>query len=315
MNILFFGAGVIGTTYAWQLHESGHDVSLLVRKHRLVRHNHSGVSINYTDLRSQGTPHGQTVFRAKTIDRLDPRKPFDLIVVSVKNSQLGDAIPYIAKFSGNAHILFMGNIWDEFKLVNHHFPKGRCFYAYPDKVAGSYTENGINCYLFEKAHTLIGEVDVKTSQRVQEVSDMMESAGMNPRTTDKITDWIQHRYLISAILPGLISKSGGATLFATSNTLIGQYLAALREGQKVCRKRGVRPVNLFPFNRFYLPRILLAYLVRRSFTPHYLAALDAQMKHGPEDKKKQYRDVLHTGKRLKIPMPYWSSFEKYMDFS
>lgn len=32
MNILIFGAGVIGTTYAWQLSEAGNNVTLLVRE-------------------------------------------------------------------------------------------------------------------------------------------------------------------------------------------------------------------------------------------------------------------------------------------
>jgi 2-dehydropantoate 2-reductase len=32
MKILVLGAGVIGTTYAWQLSKAGHEVTLLVRK-------------------------------------------------------------------------------------------------------------------------------------------------------------------------------------------------------------------------------------------------------------------------------------------
>lgn len=35
MRILILGAGVIGTTYAWQLSNAGQDVTLLVRKTNL----------------------------------------------------------------------------------------------------------------------------------------------------------------------------------------------------------------------------------------------------------------------------------------
>jgi len=34
MNILVFGAGIIGTIYAWQLSEAGQNVALLVRRGR-----------------------------------------------------------------------------------------------------------------------------------------------------------------------------------------------------------------------------------------------------------------------------------------
>jgi ketopantoate reductase len=37
MKILILGAGVIGTTYAWQLSNAGQDVTLFVRKANLER--------------------------------------------------------------------------------------------------------------------------------------------------------------------------------------------------------------------------------------------------------------------------------------
>ena len=315
MNILIFGSGVIGTTYAWQLHEAGHQVSMLVRKLRMVRYSHSGVPITYTDMRDGKKSYGQTVFRPKIVERLDPSRPFDLIVVTVRSHQLGDVIPYLAKYSGDAHILFLGNMWEETKLIKKHLPKGRYFFGYPGMVAGGHLDNGINTYLFRQNHTWLGEPSGKKTDRLLKVIHMLDEAGMRPRPFSKMEDFLRTQYLMDAVLPGLLSKAGSARLFARNKILIKQYIMALREGQRVCRKLGVKTTGQFPFNRLHLPVFLLNYMVRRSLTNEVLAAMDAHLKHGPNEKKKQYLDILHTGKRLKVPMPYWASFEKYMDFS
>ncbi len=315
MKILVFGAGVIGTTYAWQLQEAGYDITLFVRKQRMVRYTNSGVPVNYTDLRSQTEDYGQSVFRPNVIDRLDSNSPYDLIIVSVRSNQWSDALPYIAKHAGKADVLLLGNMWEEVKSVNKIFPKGKCFFGFPDIVTGSPTENGINCHLFKRGHTILGEADKKVTERLKKTAEIMEAAGMEPKINKDIKDWLPTRYLLSAIQPALINKAGGARLFASNKLLIRQYINALKEGQKVCRKKGIKSVSLFPFSRFFLPGFLLTPLIRRQFSDELVAALDNNMKHAPAEKKKQYYDVFHTGKRLGVRMPYWRSFEKYLDFS
>ncbi len=315
MKILIFGAGVIGITYAWQLQEAGHDVSLLVRPLRMVRYSHSGVSINYTDLRDPKKDEGQTVFRPKVIDKLMPSQAFDLIIVTVRSNQWHDAMPYIAKHSGNAHILLMGNIWSHPGFINKYLPRNRYFLGFPDMVAGGQTDNGINCFLFNNACTMLGEPEGKKTERLQKTVEIFKASGLQPDICRRMKDWLPTRYLVSAILPGLISKAGTTRLFAANSALVKQYLMALKEGLKVCRKRNIERVSLFPFNRFYFPSFILTRLIRRQFSPEMQSALDAHMKHGSAEKIKQYHDVLRTGKNFKVSMPYWASFEKYMDFS
>lgn len=314
MKILVFGAGVIGTTYAWQLQEAGFDVTLFVRKLRMVRYAHSGVAITYSDMRGGKSDYGNTVFRPRVIDRLDAKQAFDLIIVSVRSNQWQDAIPYVAKHSGNAHVLFLGNMWDEFGMVEKHFPKGRCFYGYPAMVMGGPIENGISTYLFGNENTFLGEPDGSESERLQQVFRILDSAGMQPRTEKKIKDHLCLRYLTAAITPGLLAKAGGARLLAGNKTLLRQYVAALKEGQKVCRKKGLAKAGVFPFNRFFLPSFMLIRMINGKLTDERQAALDTHMKHGASEKKKQFENVLKTGRHLKIAMPYWASFEKYMDF-
>jgi ketopantoate reductase len=312
MKILVFGAGVIGTVYAWQMSEAGHDVTLLVRKQRMVRYSHSGVTINCTDMREKKTEYVKTVFRPRIIDRLEPKNTFDLIIVSVRSQQLNDAVPYISQFSGKAHILFLGNLWNEFKLIEKHLPRGRYFFGYPSMAGGGRSENSINCYLFSNYNTLIGEVDGSVSARLKQLFSILETSGLQPKISSRITTWIQSYYVVPAVLFGAIQKAGGARRMVENNRLIFQAAMAIKEGHNVCIKKGVKPRKIFPYTLFFLPAKIIAYLMKRSYSPERLAMIEAQMKHGCDELRKQYYDLLNEGKKLGVQMPYLTSFEKHI---
>ena len=63
MKILIYGAGVIGSTYGWQLAESGHDVSVLVRKGKKQPIEEKGINIHCTDFRNGTGTIKEAVFR------------------------------------------------------------------------------------------------------------------------------------------------------------------------------------------------------------------------------------------------------------
>ncbi|MFO7998136.1 MAG: 2-dehydropantoate 2-reductase N-terminal domain-containing protein [Bacteroidales bacterium] len=312
MKILVFGAGVIGTTFAWQISEAGYDVSLLVRKQRLTRYSHSGVTVNCTDMRGKRKEFVKTVFRPKTVDRIDGSIHYDLIIVAVKNFQLNEVVPYIAKFSGNAHVLFMGNLWNEFGLIKKHLPEGRFFFGFPAMTGGGRTDNGINCLLFKKGNTMLGEPGGKTSQRLRDTAEILGMSGLQPKISSNIVHWIKAQSIWPAGTFGALCKSGSARKFSENNNLIRQSVQAIREGFKVCEAQGINPGRIFPFNLFFLPGFLLIPLLKRSYNPEMQEAVDGRMKHGFDEMKKQYLDVLNDGKSLDIDMPIWASFEKFI---
>ena len=45
MKILIYGAGVIGSTYGWQLAKAGHDISILVRNNQKQGFEENGINI------------------------------------------------------------------------------------------------------------------------------------------------------------------------------------------------------------------------------------------------------------------------------
>lgn len=313
MKILVFGAGVIGTTYGWQLWEAGYDVSLLVRKQRLVRYSNSGINISCTDVRGKEKEYKKTVFRPRIVDRLDPEEGYDLIIVSVKNFQLKDAVPYLAKYSGKADILFLGHFWQENELIKKTLPKGKYFFGFPGMVLGAQTLDGINCYFFGNSNTFLGEPDGKLSKRLLETRKMMETAGMQPRHLHAVESWIRGDFAWQAAILGPLQKAASFRLFAEDKKLLGQSVQAIREVHAIVRRSGIKANGAFPFWLFRLPAFMVVPLLKKSFNPTMQAAMEASLKHGYEEIRGQYLTLLALGKENKAKMAHLASFEKYLE--
>lgn len=312
MKILVFGAGVIGTTYGWQMWEAGFDVSLLVRKQRLVRYSNSGINISSTDVRGKEKEYKKTVFRPRVVDRLDPAENYDLIVVAVKNYQLKEAVSYIAKYSGTAHILFMGHFWQENEMMEKMLGRGRYFFGFPGLVLGSQALDGINCYFFGNSNTFLGEPDGKVSQRLLETRSLMEKSGLQPRILHPVEPWIRGDFVWQAATLGPVLKAGSFRLFAEDKRLLGQSVEAIREAMGIARRSGVKVNGMFPFWLFRLPLFLVVPLLKRSFNPTTQAALEASLKHNLAEIRAQYLTLLSLGRETNQKITHLASFERYL---
>ena len=312
MKILVFGAGVVGTTFGWQMWEAGYEVSLLVRKQRLVRYSNSGINISSTDLRGKDKEYKKTVFRPRIVDRLDPGERYDLIIVAVKNFQLKDAVPYLAKYSGQSDILFLGHFWDENDLIKKELPSGRYFFGFPGMVLGAKSLDGINCYFFGNSHTYLGEPDGKVSQRLIEVRNLMEKSGLQPRIMHPVEPWIRGDFVWQAATLGPVLKAGSFRVFAEDRNLLGHSVHAVREAMAIARRSGVRVNGLFPFWMFRLPVFMVVPLLRKSFNPTLQAAMEASLKHGLEEIRGQYLKLLDMAKDQNVSPFYLASFQRYL---
>lgn len=312
MRILVFGAGVIGVTYAWQLSETGYDVTLLVRKQRSMRYKNSGISINCTDLRGRKKEFINTVFRPKITDHLEQGVVYDLIIVAVKNYQLKEAVSTLSKHPSHSHILFLGNLWDGFSLINNQLPKERTLFGFPGMAGGGRTEGSVNCLLLGNGNTILGEANGKSSQRLKDISQMMERAGMRPRISNNIVAWIKTHYIWPAASFGAICKAGSVGKFASNPALVKQSIIAMREGFRVCKKENISPARIFPYSLLYLPLFITTPLVKRSYTEEVIQLIEGYMKHGFEEMQKQYDELLTIGKKHGVDMTYFASFEKHI---
>mgnify|MGYP001080588500 CR=1 FL=1 len=314
MKILIYGSGVIGTSYAWLLSEAGFDISLLVRKIRYVRYSHSGVMVNCTDLRAKGEGFDQTVFRPKTVDKLEPSAAYDLIIVAVRHTQLNDVIPHLSKFSGNAHLLFMGHSYEALPLISKHLPKGRYLFGFPEIIGGGQTDNGISVVIFDKGHTWLGEPDGKTSARLKEVMRIFKEAGLSPAVHRNILGFLQLHSVWPVVLAGAATKASGMRQLSGNTRLIKQLRGAAREGMQLRKTRGVSVLMDHPWCMVSLPGFLSVWMIRRwARRREVQEAWEGFFRHCGDEITKQFRDIRKEGQEKSKPMPYWLSLEKHLE--
>lgn len=119
MKILIYGAGVIGSTYGWQLAKAGHDISILVRNNQKQGFEENGINIYCTDFRNDKKITENIIFRPKVTDTLSVDNDFEYIIVTTHSFHLEEILPVLKKSSGKAHILFFQNIWqDDLKKIS-----------------------------------------------------------------------------------------------------------------------------------------------------------------------------------------------------
>ena len=103
MNILIYGAGVLGSLYGARLKESGQNVSILARGQRLVDIREHGIVLE------DPTTGKSTITRVNTVETLAPDDAYDLIMVLIRKNQLIDVLPALAANRGSPTVLFMLN--------------------------------------------------------------------------------------------------------------------------------------------------------------------------------------------------------------
>lgn len=102
MDILVYGAGVIGCELAHMLCKGGGRVTLLARGAWRDAIRRDGLVIrHYAQLHT-------TVDRLETVDRLDPERVFDLIFVVMQAGQLPAALPEVAA-NRSRYVVLVGN--------------------------------------------------------------------------------------------------------------------------------------------------------------------------------------------------------------
>lgn len=317
MKILILGAGVVGTTYAWQLSNARQEVTLFVRQGKREAAEREGFRIRCRDERKgQATP-AEIAYRPAITDKLSPQDGYDLYVVCVRAHQLDQVLPLLAERSGAADILFFSNNWWGDEKIGKLIPARRYLFGFSRLVGGWRTGNQIDCVIFNAPGlvTMLGEKDGQITPRLQKLVAAFRQADLRPETSRDILGWLAVHYVEFLGAIGGILKTGSTRAFADNPAVIKEAILATREGLRVCQARGINLARAAPINvRLVdsLPLLLLTPLVHRQYqTPSIQQFFEENITHGREELSAQYYDVLTEGRRLGVKMPYLESFEKY----
>ncbi len=306
MKLLILGAGVIGTSYGWQLAEAGQDVTLLVRpgKKSLLK---DGICIHCRDERSKPPRQVETVFSPKIVESFGPQDGYDLILVCVKSNQIEAVLPVLAQNSGSADILFFQNNWWGDQKIRAQLRPEQYFFGFSRLVGGWRSGSAVECIIFNAPgmSTMLGEANGGVTARLPKVEAVFRQAGLKPEISKDILSWLQFHYVEYLGATGAILKAGSAKTFAARTDLVRQAILATREGLAVCRARGV-PMSSAPFNlkMYSLPLALLVWLGQKQYqAPNIQSFFEENIRCSLEEIADQYQSVVQEGERLGIPMP------------
>ncbi|MCP5102273.1 MAG: NAD(P)-binding protein [bacterium] len=87
MKTLIFGAGPIGSVYAYLLHKAGKDVTILARNEHF-----DFIKENGLVLVNEFTGKKQTA-KVKVVDKLAENETYDLVVVAIRKNRLQPVLP------------------------------------------------------------------------------------------------------------------------------------------------------------------------------------------------------------------------------
>jgi len=313
MKILVFGAGVVGTAYAWQLSLAGHDVALLVRPGRKQELERQGIAISCFDMRKIPWKHLTTTYHPHVVEDFSPADGYALILVCVRSTQLQEALPHLAAKAGEATILFVQNNWSGRAEIEQYLAPARYLLGFPS-VGGGRDAQSIQCAL--GASMRLGEPDGRLTTRLRTIAAVMRQADIKPRLTRRIIPWLWAHYAGIAAVGAGLCQAGSLPALASSAPILKDTLLAGREALAVCRARGIQlwrvPDEALPF---LLPAWLFVPFMRR-FLHTEVARLGLEGHadgYADDEVRAMYENVLNEGESLGVKMPHLRGFQQYIE--
>jgi 2-dehydropantoate 2-reductase len=205
MEILVIGAGAVGGYFGGRLAQANRDVTFLVRPNRAEELKAEGLQIL--------SPHGDLTLHPKTVTAHQLSRPYELILFGVKSFVLPDAINDFAPAVGSETMILPAlNGMRHMDLLIARFGQhavlgGACL------VATELDPEGRIRQLADFQKFIYGEIDGRTTARLQKLDETLRGAGFEAVLSNHILDdmwqkWVQLATLgaISCLLRGNIGE-------------------------------------------------------------------------------------------------------------
>ncbi|MDR3752629.1 MAG: 2-dehydropantoate 2-reductase N-terminal domain-containing protein [Terracidiphilus sp.] len=254
-RILVLGAGVNGSVCAAELHRAGCNVAVLARPHRYQELTERGIEIENP---LNGT---RTSTKVPVIDRLDPEDIYDYILVVIRNNQMRELLPVLARNHSPCVVLMVNTALG---------PEAWAAELGADRVmlgfvfAGGRREGSlVRAMRVKGASTRFGELNGATTPRLTRFIGILNRSGLKAKVEPRMADWLANHASMVAPFAMLILKHGCDTraLGRSQNDLrlladsFPEILAVLR-----ANGRRIVPRALAVFGA--LPRFMLVALFR-----------------------------------------------------
>lgn len=202
MKVLVIGAGAVGGYFGGRLHQSGVDVTFLVRNNKQLSLRDRGLDIQ--------SIHGNIYILPKTITSNDPPEEYDVILVSTKSYQLETAIEDVKPFVGkNTVIIPLLNGISHLEMLEESFPNsnvmgGLCF------IESTMSNDNVIIQTSPGHELVFGELSGVNSERINSINRIFSNTKASIHTSESIMRDMWIKYFFIACF------SGVTTLFRSS---------------------------------------------------------------------------------------------------
>ena len=249
MKTLIFGAGPLGSLYAYLLHKAGNDVTILARNEHYKFLKENGI-ILINEFRQE-----KTIEKINVVNSFNENDYYDLVIVLMRKNSVKDLLPTLSKNKKVPNFLFMGNNAYGFDEYLKFLPKEKILFGFPG--GGGTLKNHIAHFIdSEKPNgkrmpITLGEIDGTIKRRTIQIQNMFESSDVPVNIVEDIDGWLKYHAAYIVPLAGALLKSGDNYKLANDKDTIRKYIRAVKEAGKVLTALGNKsqlPTKIKSFN-------------------------------------------------------------------
>ena len=220
MKLLVYGAGVTGSVFAVQMHEAGHDVSLLARGERLAALRRHGVQL----------AEGDNPVRRVPVPVVEhPAGGYDLIAVFVRAHQVDAVLESLADVGGD--VLFLLNWAAGAEPLGAVLGHERVLLGFPTAggtMDGDVVRHRAATLLTRLVTMSIGEPGGGTTPRTDRIVRALRTAGINAEVEPRMEAWLTTHAAFEVPLGQAVAAAGGPVALAGDPDAVRGMLRLMR---------------------------------------------------------------------------------------
>ena len=244
MDILVYGAGVIGSVYAARLKAAGHNVSLLARGQRAASLRTYGIQLE------DALTGRRTTTRVSIVEQLAPTDIYDVVLVTVRLDKLASILPILAANRQIPTLLFLLSNPAGMRQFEQLDPQ-RVVSGFP-AVGGVREGDLVRSITSRQMPTMLGEADGRVTPRLRQLAALFKQAGFTVKLSPDMQMWLKtHALMDISLLAAVLMAGKKSALLARSRRNVVMLVQAMREGLLALRALGT-PLTPFSLTLLFL---------------------------------------------------------------
>jgi len=268
MKTLIFGAGPLGSLYAYRLHKAGMEVTILARNEHYEFLKNNGVILINEFTREKMNA------KVNVVNSLVKEDVYELVIVIMRKNSVKKVLPELSKNKNIQNFLFMGNNTLGFDEYLKYLPREKVLFGFPG--GGGSRINHIVHYIDtpkpggKRMPITIGEIDGMIRERTKQIQNLFERAEVPVNIVDDMDSWLKYHVVFVYPIGGALLKSGDNYKLAGDKHTIRTYIRAVKEGGRVLKALGYKKSYNVRLNLFYwIPEFILINILKKLFNSKF----------------------------------------------